>query len=199
MADGRWPRAYSLAVLAAEEFGKFYLCVVTGLELESVDAGSWARFWKKFSRHRPKFAAWFGQYVDSQDWGPVGSTGDQAWLRAWNSHSDEALNHDHGKQSGFYADFDIATNEVRTPAELFTEAKAARMISMVASVVNPWAARATGDLTVLVTPTVAHTAFFAELFALKDSPPTDPRVAVQALVSKHFGVSRKEPSEPTAE
>ncbi|WP_460396987.1 AbiV family abortive infection protein, partial [Actinophytocola sediminis] len=53
-----WPRAHVLAILAEEEFGKFYLCIMAGLQLESADAATWTKFWSKFSDHQPKFAAW---------------------------------------------------------------------------------------------------------------------------------------------
>lgn len=126
----RWPRAHVLAILAAEEFGKFYLCVVAGLQLESADAAPWTKFWSKFSDHKPKFAAWYAQYVDEQDWGPVGSAGDEEWLRAWDSRKGKAGNNNRDKQAGLYVDFDLGTTALREPAELFSEGGATQMVQI---------------------------------------------------------------------
>jgi AbiV family abortive infection protein len=51
---GRYPRAYSLAVLAAEEFGKHMMCF-GAVGRESVDPEAWPTFWKKFLSHNPKY------------------------------------------------------------------------------------------------------------------------------------------------
>ena len=53
IAAESWPRAYSLAVLAAEEFGKSQLLIGTiGREREPPEY--WKEFWKDFYSHGPK-------------------------------------------------------------------------------------------------------------------------------------------------
>jgi AbiV family abortive infection protein len=59
---GRWPRAYALAVLAAEEYGKFEACVVAG-SYEQADEESWKQFWRDFVLHKPKLTTWAGTLV----------------------------------------------------------------------------------------------------------------------------------------
>jgi len=51
---GRYPRAYSLAVLAAEELGKHMMCFgAVGRDL--VDPEAWPAFWREFNSHAPKY------------------------------------------------------------------------------------------------------------------------------------------------
>lgn len=160
----RWARAYGIAILSAEEFGKFYLCVTTGKLLGSAKQPTWRSFWDKYWSHQKKFAMWYGAYVDQQDWGPVGSAGDEKWLSAWNSRKHEAHLHDVGKQSGLYVGFE--ENAVQIPAEVVDEAKAAELFMMVQSVVRPWMANAPRDLTSMLTPDPRVTAMLAEAQSL---------------------------------
>lgn len=146
----RWPRAYGMAILAAEEFGKFYLCATTGTLLGTAHQPSWRSFWDKFWSHRKKFAMWYGAYVDQQVWGPVGSPGDEKWLSAWNSRKHEAHLHDVGKQSGLYVGFE--DNAVQVPTDVVDEVKAAELFIMVQSVIGPWMTIASQDLTSMLSP-----------------------------------------------
>lgn len=164
---GRWPRAHALAVLAAEEFGKFFLCIVAGQTVESADAAAWKNFWQRFSSHRVKFAAWFGQYVDQQNWGPVGSEGDEGWGRAWDSRKDEAFKHDVAKQAGLYVGFDVTAGVTSIPAEVLGEKRAAELVGMVEPIVGLWMAIAPRDLTAMVTPDPRVTALLAEAAKLR--------------------------------
>jgi AbiV family abortive infection protein len=101
---GRWPRAYALVILSAEEFGKFYSCVVAAA-YEPDDVAAWASFWRDFTSHRPKFTAWTGQFVDLLDWGPVGSEGDAEWKRAWDDRKHTVEVGLNGKLASLYVDF----------------------------------------------------------------------------------------------
>lgn len=185
LVAGRWPRAYGIAVLAAEEFGKFMLCATTTLSLDSADAASWSNFWKKFRSHQKKFMLWFGQYVDQQNWGPVGSAGDQEWEQAWGSRPHQARLHDLGKQSGLYVNFE--TDSVQVPAEVIVEETAAQMFAMVASVVGPWTAGAETYLTRLLTPDPKISAMIAEMNALATIPPEERSTdAFDAFVQKYL-------------
>ncbi len=51
---GRFPRAFSLAVLAAEEFGKHMMCF-GAVGRDKVDPEAWTVFWRRFVTHRPKY------------------------------------------------------------------------------------------------------------------------------------------------
>ncbi|MEU4254360.1 AbiV family abortive infection protein [Amycolatopsis sp. NPDC026612] len=182
----RWPRACSLAVLAAEEYGKFYLSVVTALQLESATTETWTKFWKDFGGHQPKYTNLVGQFVDGQDWGPVGGPGDAEWLIAWNSRSGRAADSDKLKQMGFYVDVDRGTGAVLTPARSIEEDIAIQQVELVESVVRRQAALFSDDLTFLVTPTPQLEGFWAEAKALKGAG--DPsRGDAMALWEKYFG------------
>lgn len=185
----RWPRAQALAILAAEEFGKFILCLTMGQQLESATAAKWKQFWEDFTLHKPKFAAWFGRYADEQDWGPVGSTGDQEWLQAWNARDEQAGQRNRDKQAGLYVDFDHQSGSVLVPDQRFTEDSATQMVEMVSSVVLPWMRRANGDLTSWVTPSPKILEFMAEVRQQNAAEPMDEKSALQvtkALYTKYF-------------
>ncbi|MBF6238710.1 AbiV family abortive infection protein [Nocardia otitidiscaviarum] len=193
LVGGRWPRAYSVAVLAAEEYGKFHRCVLESLSMDANDH-TWDEFWRDFRLHKPKFAAWYGQYVDGQDWGPVGSVGDADWLREWNSAPGKAREHDRDKQAGFYVDFDTESGSIRVPADRCTEEMATELIEKVSSVVAYWAMPAgQAHLTGILFPNPRSAAFLAELRTLMSPRPPAPLSAeglgemVSALFKKHFG------------
>jgi AbiV family abortive infection protein len=174
---GRWPRAYALAVLSAEEFGKFHSCVVAG-SYESDDAAAWAGFWRKFTSHRPKLTTWAGQLVDLLDWGPVGSKGDAEWKRAWDDRKhtvDVGLN---GKLASLYVDFD--NGKVNIPRDLLTEETARVTVDAVAAVVEPATVSFRGDLTLLVTPRPEIRALFTKMREAKTQH--DRQVAAQAFL-----------------
>ncbi|WP_052685535.1 AbiV family abortive infection protein [Lentzea aerocolonigenes] len=185
LTAGRWPRAYGLAVLAAEEFGKFMLCATATLTLDVADAASWSDFWKKFRSHQKKFVLWFGQYVDQQDWGPVGLAGDEEWLRAWDSRPHEARLHDLGKQSGLYVNFDAGS--VHAPDEVVAEETAAKMFAMVASVIGPWMQEAEMYLAQLLNPDPRIAAMIAEMRALGEVLPDERSTeALDAFMQKYL-------------
>jgi AbiV family abortive infection protein len=141
---GSWPRAHALAVLSAEEFGKFYACVVAGTYDES-DVDDWKRFWKDFRAHRSKLSSWAGQFVDQLDWGEVGQSGDAQWKRAWDARGDVAKQGDLGKQAAFYVDF--KDGNVSVPDLVISEETARTTVDAVGSVVEPAASTFSGDLT----------------------------------------------------
>lgn len=66
---GRYPRAYSLAVLGAEEFGNHMMCF-GAVGREQVDPDTWSTFWKKFLKHDPKYenaAAMAASFLPPED------------------------------------------------------------------------------------------------------------------------------------
>ncbi|WP_406630016.1 AbiV family abortive infection protein [Amycolatopsis sp. WGS_07] len=182
----RWPRACSLAVLAAEEYGKFYLSVVTALQLKTATTEIWTKFWKDFGGHQPKYTNLIGQFVDSQDWGPVGGPGDAEWLNAWNSRSQRAADSDKLKQKGFYVDVDRGTGAVLTPTQSIDEDSAIQQVETVESVVRRHAALFSGGLTSLATPPPEFERFWEEAKALKAAGEPS-RADAAALWEKYFG------------
>lgn len=130
---GRWPRAYALAVPSAEEFGKFYSRVVAGTYAPD-DAKAWKEFWNDFTRHPPKFTAWASEFVDSLDWGPVGSEDDAEWKRAWDSRGEVVKTGLAGKMAALYVDFE--DGQVRVPDALFSEKTTRTTVAIVARVVE---------------------------------------------------------------
>jgi AbiV family abortive infection protein len=62
----RYPRAFALATLAAEELGKHYLCV-SWSGFDPADRKVWRRFWTAFYGHTPKLENWIGYVIDLVD------------------------------------------------------------------------------------------------------------------------------------
>ncbi len=155
---------------------------------------TWEKFWRDFRLHKPKFAAWFGQYVDGQEWGPIGSVGDADWLREWNSAPGKAAEHDRGKQAGFYVDFETKSGSIRVPAEQCTEEMATELFEKVSSVVTYWVMPpGQAHLTGILFPNPRSSAFLSELWTLMSPRPPAPLSAeglgdmVSALLKKHLG------------
>jgi len=59
---GRYPRAFALAELAAEEVGKLVLVAATAIRVALDVPVNWPRFWKHFRHHPPK--AWNAALID---------------------------------------------------------------------------------------------------------------------------------------
>ena len=52
----RWPRAYALAILGMEEFGKYLSCVGAGTRIdEGPETDYWRRFRRNFTDHHAKY------------------------------------------------------------------------------------------------------------------------------------------------
>ncbi|MEV5720839.1 AbiV family abortive infection protein [Amycolatopsis mediterranei] len=143
----RWPRAYALSVLAGEEFGKFYSCVVA-FSYKHEDEPRWQKFWKDFTRHEPKFTNWAGQFVDSLDWSPPGTDDDGAWLEAWNKRHELAAVGLKEKMSALYVDFE--SNQTKTPSRSITADAAKSMFHTVSTVVEQAKNIFKGDLTPMI-------------------------------------------------
>ncbi|MER5387633.1 AbiV family abortive infection protein [Saccharopolyspora sp. NPDC002686] len=186
LAMQRWPRACSLAILAAEEYGKFYLSVVTALQLETATKETWTKFWKEFGGHQPKYTNLVEQFVDGQEWGPAGGPGDAEWLIAWNSRSGRAADSDKLKQMGFYVDVDRGTGAVLTPAQSIDEDIAIQQVELVESVVRQQATLFSDGLTFLATPPPQLEGFWAEAKALQAAGAPS-RADAMALWEKYFG------------
>jgi AbiV family abortive infection protein len=159
LASERWPRAYSLAILAAEEFGKFMSCVVAG-SFGADDRDKWRRFWKDFRHHNPKMTFWAGQFVDMQDWGPLGSEGDREWAKAWASRREMVTRALDGKMAGLYVDYQ--GGEISIPREQIGDRTARETVDVIASVVKPALSQFAGDLTSLVSPPAEVLEFLAQ-------------------------------------
>jgi AbiV family abortive infection protein len=133
----RWPRAFALAVLSAEEYGKFFLCVTSipyAVSDEATRLAYQRKFWKHFLSHNLKNTAYAGQHVDSQDWGPVGSKGDAAWKKAWNERGNAVERDQDDKFAALYVDF--AAGTVHTPAARITEHRAHQAVNQVSTMVS---------------------------------------------------------------
>lgn len=149
LASGRWPRAYALAVLAGEEYGKFQM-TVSMAATSSDETVAWQKYWERFQRHDPKLTTWRGQHVDLKDWGPLGSPGDTEWLRAWDGRSEQAKVTQGKKLSALYVDF--RQGRVSLPRSAVSGDDARHLVAAVAEVID-WASQSfPGDLSRLVTP-----------------------------------------------
>jgi AbiV family abortive infection protein len=144
----RWPRAYALAVLAAEEIGKFQLCIVAGT-YEPTNNEAWAKFWKSFITHGPKLTNWVGQLIDSLDW-DLTTEGQSKWAKEWHARRESAAVVLELKMAGFYVDF--TEGHVHRPSELVDEKTARTTWEAVAFVIKSVTARFSGDMSVLFGP-----------------------------------------------
>jgi AbiV family abortive infection protein len=125
----RWPRAYALAVLAAEEYGKFHACVhATRLGPDSAE--NWNAFWKNLAWHGAKFDKWHAALVDIGHYGTLY----QDWLEAWSTRdtfNQIALG---GKLAALYVDFKDGV--ALEPRDVLTAEDAKRMVALVDKVIR---------------------------------------------------------------
>ena len=125
----RWPRAYALAVLAAEEYGKFHTCVhATRLDPDSAE--NWNAFWRSLAWHGAKFDKWHAALVDIGHYGALY----EEWLEAWSTRDILNQNALGGKLAALYVDFkdDVALE----PRHAFTAEDARRMVTLVEKVIR---------------------------------------------------------------
>ncbi len=148
LENQRWARAYALAVLAAEEIGKFQLCIVAA-SYEPTDIRAWANYWKNFITHGPKLTNWIGQLIDSLDW-DFTTEGQSPWAREWDARKKSAAIVLELKMAGFYVDF--SEEHVRRPSQLVDEKTAKTTWEAIAFVIRSVTARFAGDLSVLFGP-----------------------------------------------
>lgn len=125
----RRPRAYALAVLAAEEYGKFHTCLhATRLDPDSPE--SWNAFWRSLSWHVAKFDKWHAALVDIGHYGTLY----EEWLEAWSTR--ETLNQIAlgGKLAALYVDFKDGV--AVEPRDAFTAEDARKMVGLVDKVIT---------------------------------------------------------------
>lgn len=135
LANSRWPRAYSLSVLAAEEFAKFQTySVVIGWDGEAR-----AKLLREARDHRAKLAFWEGQRVDMQDWGPIESReAFDAWEQAFGARKQVAAAMHSKKLDGFYVGLD-GSGTLQHPDTAISEQDARDVFELASSVVMPLA------------------------------------------------------------
>lgn len=141
LANSRWPRAYSLSVLAAEEFAKFQTySVVIGW-----DGQARAKLLREARDHRAKLAFWEGQRVDMQDWGPSESReAFDAWKQAFAARTQVAAAMHSKKLDGFYVGVD-GSGTLQHPYTAISEQDARDVFELASSVVMPLALQFLGE------------------------------------------------------
>ena len=103
----KYPRAFSLGVLAAEEFGKFLMCF-GGMAHRPEDASYWTDFWSRFYDHRPRYESAFGWvmlYLPKEE-------AENIWAK-FTQHVRADLDR---KLAGLYVD--VVDGAVRSPDEM---------------------------------------------------------------------------------
>lgn len=95
----RYPRAFALATLAAEEIGKHYLCV-SWSGFDPAYRKVWRRFWKEFHGHTAKLEHWIGYVIDL-----VGNLDYETWDETWRMLPEGARSQHDVKLAAFYVDF----------------------------------------------------------------------------------------------
>lgn len=135
LANSRWPRAYSLSVLAAEEFAKFQTySVVIGW-----NGDARVRLLREARDHEAKLASWEGQHVDIHDWGPIESReAFSAWAQAFGARKQVAAAMHSKKLDGLYVGID-ASGTLQHPDTAISEQDTREVFEVVSSVVMPLA------------------------------------------------------------
>ena len=121
------PRAYSLAVLAAEEFGKCQLAIGTVGGTRS-DSAYWKDWWKTFYGHGPKLV----RAIDSAMFLP-------AELKSKFRELLEAATKERRREMGFYVDF--RTGGAISPHEAIDREEVAEAIACLEKSSTPTQAR----------------------------------------------------------
>lgn len=133
----RYPRALSLAVLAAEEFGKHVMCI-SAVHLNDDDADGWRKFWRRFTWHEPKLTTWAGIHADFAVGGSTDAAADEDWKRLWDTISKRTSHGLESKLAGLYVDY--AEGAVQRPTDEIDREDAERVLDAVHAVVRPTAA-----------------------------------------------------------
>ncbi len=125
---GRYPRAYSLAVLAAEEFGKHMMCI-GAVGRESVDPEAWPKFWKTFLSHNPKY-----ENAASMAMTPLPPEASAQFAKRFQEHvsADQKRRLD-----GFYVDW--KNGAIVTPESAVTDELVSDLLSVFTTVIYSWA------------------------------------------------------------
>ena len=141
LENSRWPRAYSLGVLAAEEFAKFWsYSVAIGW-----DGDGRRRLVKDARAHKAKLAVWEGQRVDMEEWGPIESAEAFAeWEQAFGARKDVAAVMHIKKLDGLYVGIDDS-ERLRHPYGEISEEDAREVFELASSVVMPIAFQFLGE------------------------------------------------------
>ena len=125
---GRYPRAYSLAVLAAEEFGKHMMCFGAGGR-ESVDPDAWPTFWRKFLSHNPKY-----ENAASMAMASLPPEASAQFAERFHEH----VSADQKRRlGGFYVDW--KDGAIVTPDSVVTEGLVSDLLSVFTTVIYSWA------------------------------------------------------------
>jgi AbiV family abortive infection protein len=125
LAAGRWPRAYALAVLAHEEFGKGLMAMV--LVAAHPAARQPARLRELTGDHRRKLTSTYEHEA------MVGGSGWQAELRR---SPELARSANERKQRGFYVDF-ADDGSLRMPSEIGEDEARTQVASVRETVCSP--------------------------------------------------------------
>ncbi|HSV66156.1 MAG TPA: AbiV family abortive infection protein [Mycobacteriales bacterium] len=137
----RWPRAYALAVLSGEEFGKFESCR-TAAGYDSDDHDAWTKFWEDFKAHKPKFTSLARKLIASMDSWPPGAYRNEQMLEAWKRASEGrhrmAKAGIDGKMAALYVDY--VDGKLSIPSKVVDMHVALNMVNAVTRVVEQAAA-----------------------------------------------------------
>jgi AbiV family abortive infection protein len=121
-----YARAFSLGILAAEEYGK-HMMAMGMLGKDADDSAAWAEFWQRFKSHQPK-------YENMLRW--VVSTGlDAEHAAEFMKQFQQHVRADQGrKMAGFYVD--IKDGEVVAPTEAVSEDEAETVLAIFGDVIR---------------------------------------------------------------
>lgn len=111
LSSDRFPVANSLALLAAEEYGKHMMCF-SAVGKDPTDAAYWRRFWNALQDHHLK-------YKNAFIMAAVGLLLDQTARTAVMNALDQHVTADkRNRESGLYVDFDASTGTVLSPVDV---------------------------------------------------------------------------------
>jgi AbiV family abortive infection protein len=128
---GRFPRAFALAELAAEELGKVILVAAMAVRVAVGMPPNWSRFWGKFLHHPDK--AWNASLIDrvmavnAKAW----AEGDVDAIKADTKGVEEARKQaegmPHAKNDALYVDY--RGGQLRLPLEAISDDQARTIVS----------------------------------------------------------------------
>lgn len=159
-AGQRWPRAFAVAVLAGEEFGKLMMCLGALGNPRADSDDYWDEFWRRFLGHKPKAENIFQMAATFID--------DEEVARGFREQATEHVKADQDqKMAGLYVDYTdkglsvpwVRVNQsdveaalsvygmvIRSWAEAVGPGSAQKMVDAESEAVRLQQARATGDL-----------------------------------------------------
>lgn len=172
----RWPRAFALAVLAGEEFGKVMMCLGALGNPRADEDDYWHEFWQRFTGHRPKYENVFNMATAFLEEDAATEMRKQA---VEHTQADQEM-----KMAAFYVDY---TNDgLSLPWVRVDAGDAEAALTVYGTVIRSWAQSAGPDIAQRMVLAEAEARRFQEARATGDPG------AVARVLREQFGHEEEE-------